>query len=183
MIARTPMKPPSQKQVPPLRAGSNLRQGSNLLGTWFSARSGGSDFSHPFTVTVAGGAAYVSRGFVYAGDDGVEPRIGSVPIGGDERHGAPTLRLDAGIVNDRKESWVCVEVTPDEDGKLGEKAKVEVVQREHPSVPIGDTGRTPLALLLYESGDVPQVWQIAYFHFHYITTPAAEKKQRGHFFL
>ena len=158
-----------------------MLMGRNPLGMWMEGPSGGADFRHPFSVQAGGSGARVGKGLVI-GNVSVEPVIGKAPIGGDARSPQPVLKLKTDLVNERNESWVCVEVTPDDDGKLdGKKAKVEVVQRDHPIALTGKTGRAPLAMLLRKN-DVWQVYQIAMFHFRYETNQPA-KGPRTHFFL
>ena len=172
----------------PLRVGAGALLGKNALGTWIAAPQGGADFSHPFTVTVAGDVAWVSRGVIVA-ERAIEPRIGRVPIGGTDSEPMPMLKLSITKSTAQKESWVCVEVTPTEEGKLTDEegallpgVVVEVVQRDAPSVMAGKTGRAPLALLSYEDPGAPRVWQVAMFHFRYETVQAAEGPRR-HYFL
>jgi hypothetical protein len=183
MIARPTPLPLKAETQPPLRAGANVRMGRNSLGVWMSGRSSGGIFSHPFTVNVAGNNARVSKGIVL-GDISVEPLIGKVPVSGDAKHAQPVLRLDASLVDEIGQSWVCVEVTPDADGKLdpdGKKSKVVAVQRAWPMVMEGETGRAPLALLVLK-GNRWEVHQVAMFNLRYITSKAEGGKRR-HFFL
>ncbi len=188
MIARPKPMPDSPVKTPTMRPGANLLMGRNALGTWFTATGGSGDFSHPFTVSVSGEKCRVSPGLVVA-DVSVEPMIGKVPLSGGEKTKPPVLDLDPGLTNDQGESWVCVEVTPNKEGKLGgEKGeadttvKVEVVQRDAPTLMGGKTGRTPLAILRYKSAKSrPEVFQIAFFHLRYQSGGTAEK--RRHFFL
>lgn len=172
-------KPPAQHApVPPLRAGHNVRLGRNPLGVWLEGPSGGADFRHPFTVHTAGNSARVSHGLVL-GNIVIEPWIGSKPAS------APgvKLKLSPERVNERGETWVCVEVTPREDGTLDaeqKEATVEIVQRDHPIVTVGATGRAPLAMLVYRDGRAA-LHQVAMFHFRYETAVSAG--QRKHFFF
>lgn len=178
-----PVAPP----VPPLRAGGGMLLGRNRLGVWLEApHGGGGDFRHPWLVTATGAVARVRSGLVLA-NVSVEPVIGGVPLSGTDRQPPPKLKLDAEKTNEAGESWVCVEVTPDAEGKLdaeGETSMVEVVQRDVPVVSTGDTGRTPLALLVYRESRLVQVWQVAYFNFRYETSKGTEEgARRRHFFL
>jgi hypothetical protein len=183
MIVRPELQPAVLAPAPELRPGANVRMGRNPLGTWMEGPGGAGDFRHPFTVT-ASAVARVSKGLILA-DIAVEPLIGSVPIGGDAKRPQPTLKLSSSASNRLGESWICVEVTPDEEGKLdpeGKRSKVEVVQRESPFVTLGATGRAPLALLVYKD-ERPQVFQIAMFHLRYETSLNRETGERKHFFL
>ena len=181
MIARPPQQPEQPTPSVPLRPGANVLLGSNPLGIWISGPAGGGgSFSHPFTVMVSGNMARVSRGIVFA-NIGLEPVIGKVPIGGDKTKRQPSLELNPSRVDKLDQSWVCVEVTPDEDGKLDPKKPPVVVQRAEPMVLRGPTARFPLALLFYKKGRA-QVFQIAMFHLRYETVLPADNA-RKHFFL
>lgn len=183
MISRPPAQPPAPAPAPPMRPGANVLMGRNPLGFWVEGPRGGAVFSHPFTVMVSGEMARVSKGLLIA-KISVEPVIGKVPIGGDDKNPQPEIKLNAGLVDDLGQSWICVEVTPDKDGKLDAKAKkpqVVAVQRNHPIALTGETGRKPLALLLRKN-DRWQVFQIAMFHLSYVTSQPA-KGPRQHFFL
>lgn len=185
MIARPQSpNPPKADSSAALRPGANVLMGRNPLGFWMGGPGGGgADFRHPFTVYVVGGRVRVSRGLVLA-NIAMEPEIGNAPIGGDATHAQPSLKLDVSLVDDLNQSWVCVEVTPDADGKLdvkGKTSKVVAVQRDHPIAMTGPTGRAPLAMLLRKAGGW-QVLQIAMFHFRYETVQPANGPRR-HFFL
>lgn len=180
MISLPPRDVPVTQSEVPLRPGGGLRIGRNALGMWMEAPGGTADFRHPWLATVGGGRARIAVGYII-GEIAVEPVIGQVPIGGDERRPAPSLRLDEGVVNAAGESWICAEVTPDAEGKLGETAVVEIVQRDHPMLTQGKTGRAPLALLV-RRGETWQVFQIAHFHLRYVTS-LPKSGARNHFFL
>jgi hypothetical protein len=100
------------------------------------------------------------------------------------------LKLDASLVNERGESFICLEVTPDAEGKVSEAdgslrdgASVVVVQSDVPMLTVGEKGRTPLAMLVYREGATrPEVHQIAFFHFRYESAQPASG-QRRHFFV
>ena len=124
----------------------------------------------------------VSKGLVLA-NIAVEPVIGKVPIGGDTKNPQPTLKLDVSLVDHLKQSWICLEVTPDNDGKLDEKmatSRVEVRQWGGPIKIDGPAGRTPLAMLLLVNNSW-RVLQIAMFHFRYETVQTSNGPRR-HFF-
>ena len=183
MIARPPAPAQKPEQAPPLRPGANVLMGSNPLGVWVQGPSGGSGFSHPFTVSASGTGARISKGLVIA-NISVEPVIGEVPISGNTTHRQPVLKLDPSLTDDLNQSWVCVEVTPNADGKLDAKPKTPqalVVQRSSPVALTGPKGRMPLALLLRKN-DTWQVYQIAFFHFRYEAVNPATGP-RKHFFL
>lgn len=170
-----------------MRPGANTRLGSNPLGMWIETDRSGGDFRHPFLVTPGGKGARIGKGYVL-GEVAVEPTIGGVPISGvPGQKPVPVLKLGRAAapdeLNPSGETWVCIEVTPDEDGKIGTGgAKVEVVQRAQPFVTQGKTGRVPLALLVPRAYGAWEVHQIAHFHLRYVTSKPAEG-QRNHFFL
>jgi predicted RNA-binding protein YlqC (UPF0109 family) len=150
---------------------------------WIEGPTMGSDFRHPFLVTATASVARVSSGLILA-EAGIEPVIGGKPL-----VDGPTLKLSSSLVNSQQESWVCVEVTPDSegkvvgaDGKLVDGALVEVVQSASPFASNGAKGRAPLAMLFYGAGTTPQVVQIAMFHLRYETNQPAEGPRR-HYFL
>lgn len=181
MITRPKTPPATLPPAMPLRPGANVRMGRNPLGFWVQGAGGGGDFRHPFPVAVGGGVARVGFGLILA-NISVEPRIGSVPVSGDDTHPQPTLTLDASLVDASNQSWVCVEVTPENTGRLDEKKPgVVVVQRAHPIVDTGETGRAPLAMLRWKN----KAWvvhEIAMFHLRYETMKTAEGVRR-HYFL
>lgn len=169
--------PPGAPAEPPLRPSGNLHMGSNPLGMWLDVPRAGADFRHPWLVRAGSGRARVGVGYVVNEMGAAEATMeGGVKL---SSRPAPFLTLDPELVNDQNESWVCVEVAPDDDGGLGEGSLVECVQRPTPYVTTGTKGRAPLALLLWVSGRW-QVWQVAFFHFFYTTTVTAEG--RKHFF-
>ncbi len=184
MIARpVTLEPAKVQAAPPLRPGNGLLMGRNPLGSWIEGPTGGGNFSHPFTVSAPGSVARVSYGLILS-TVAVEPRIGSVKISGEANTLQPVLRLSETAVNHLGESWVCVEVTPDADGKLdveNKKSTVEVVQREVPLVIEGKTGRHPLALLVRTNG-LWQVFAVTMFHLRYETSLSSDGT-RKHYFL
>ena len=183
MIARPPATTPKPEAAPPLRPGANVLMGRNPLGFWVQGPAGSADFSHPFTVQASGTGARVGKGLVIA-NISAEPVIGTVPISGDDKHPQPLLTLDASLVDELGQSWVCVEVTPNKDGKLDakpDKPQVVVVQSRYPVTLTSMKGRAPLALLFRKKGRW-QVYQIAMFHLRYETT-LSTAGERKHFFL
>ena len=183
MIARPPTPDAKPATTPPLRPGANVLLGRNPLGVWVQGPSGGSGFSHPFTVMASGSGVRVSKGLVIANIT-AEPCIDKVPISGNTTTRQPVLNLDDSAVDDLNQSWVCVEVTPNADGKLDAtpiKPQVVVVQRKYPLTLTGKFGRMPLALLLRKN-NTWQVYQIAYFNFRYEAVNPASGP-RKHFFL
>ncbi len=139
-------------------------------------------------VSLAGDAARVSMGLVI-GNVAVEPMIGRVRISGEEGKAAPELKIEESVATRKGESWVCVEVTPTAAGKLDEEgegddddkegAKVVVAHRSSPVVDVGETGRAPLAMLVWRAGRA-RVVQVAMFHYRYETS--GEGMKRRHFF-
>lgn len=185
MITRMPPPPPEPPRNPPLRPGANMRAGSNRLGMWLDVQTNGSDFRHPWMVTAFIKRVRVGSGLILA-EAGIEPTIEGVPLSGTATEPVPTLALDDANISPTLESYVCVEVTPGEGGKVADgeglvgAAKVEVVHRAEPYLTTGPTGRAPLALI-FHGGVTPRVVQIAMFHFRYETNQPADGPRR-HFF-
>lgn len=86
---------------------------------------------------------------------GIQPRIGEAKL----LEGAVDLR---GLPPVNGESWVCVEVTPTNgfvaSGKEGEalNKNLVIVHRDSPFTQTAETGRHPLALIVW-AGKVPQM--------------------------
>lgn len=150
------------------------------MGFVVSGDPGTGGFNHPFSVALIGGEVTVTKGLV----EGMEPAINKVPISGDAKHSQPRLKLNPSDVNEKGESWVCVEVTPYEDGKLDAKSLIEVVHRRTPFRADEKVGRHPLALILWDAEKPRSVFAVTYFNLRYYrTTPAPGGGARRHFFL
>ena len=182
MIAHLPPLAKPAQEAPAIRPGANTLMGRNPLGMWIQGPTSGGDFSHPFTVFLAGDYVRVSKGLIIA-NIAVEPCIGSVPISGDANNPQPTLKLDAGLVDGLNQSWVGILVVPNADGKLDakpDKPQVTIVQRKFPNAATGKGGFVAIAQL-FRKNDRWQVFPIAFFNYRYETSQPATG-QRQHFF-
>jgi hypothetical protein len=150
---------------------------------WIQGPTSGGDFSHPFTPSLVGDRIRISKGLII-GNIAVEPCIGTVPVSGDANNPQPTLKLDAGLVDDLGQSWVGILVLPNVDGKLDakpDKPQVTIVQRKFPNAATGKGGFIAIAQL-FRKNDRWQVFPIAFFNYRYTTSQPA-KGARQHFFL
>lgn len=145
MITRLPIVP-APPPPPPLRPmpGVGTRLTFSALGYSYSAGAGaGGRYLHPFKPALGGREVSLARGLV----DVFEPVIGTEPISTGAR-----LKLDPKVANERGESWVCVEVTPNADGLLDETSRVEIVHTATVRSFDPAIGREALALILWRSG-------------------------------
>lgn len=175
---------------PPPRAGVNSLLASTPFGFVISGLpGGGGSFNHPFRPALVGrDGVRLAKGLV----DGFEPVIGAVPIsgGGGKNLPPPTLRLTGDVANPRRESWVCVEVTPtgegglaDAEGQLAEGVKIEVVHRGEPTL-TGPVGRHPLALIVWGANAPARIFPVTFFNLRYHrTSPAPGRGPRRHYFF
>ncbi|MEO7933200.1 MAG: hypothetical protein ABIT76_08595 [Chthoniobacterales bacterium] len=144
---------------------------------------GGGSFNHPFRPSLVGMELRLSRGLV----NGLEPVIGTkkIPISGDAKHAQPALKLDPDQIDkETQQSWVCLQVTPDKEGRLATADQIEVVQRKSAYAFVGEKGIQPVALVLWKNKRpvraIDQVW----FNLRYITIlPPAGQGGRKHYFL
>ncbi len=181
-------KPESGPSVP--RGGVGTQLASTPFGFVISgAPGGGGSFRHPFQVSAMGNAGVrIARGLV----DGLEPRIGKVPISGEAGKNLPppVLVLDRAVANARGESWICVEVTLTDEGKLAaeegglaEGAQLVAVHRGEPTL-VGKVGRHPLAQVVWGAKGPARIFQATSFNLrHARTQPAPGQGPMRHFFL
>lgn len=160
--------------------------------------SGGASFAHPWKPSLVGrDGVRLAKGVLIAeSGGGFEPTITeggkATPISGDavKKLAQPTLRLARAVATAQLESWICIEVTPAKDGTLADKtgalAKgvvIEVVHRDAPTLTGKDTGRHPLALIVWSASGPARVWPITFFNLRYHrTTPAPGQGAAQHLF-
>ena len=161
----------------PMR-GVGVRVRQSPQGYVHSLDRRGKGFAHPFRAALSGMRVSVERGVV----EGYEPVIGSVPISGDADNARPLLELsDLG----RQETWVCVEVYPEEDNTLTKEKPPKIVHGEVPTLRSRTIGRHPLAMVVWLEGRPVQLLQITYFNLRYarINFDSTEIGVVRHFFL
>lgn len=171
-----------------IRPSSGVRVGLSHFGYYVSAAPGVANFSHPFTPRLASNSISFSAGYV---NSEFVPVIRTdagalVPITGDDKNGVPSLTLNSDDIDgDTQQSWVCLEVTPNDDGSLDKNSLIQITHRDSPTSIDEKIGRQPLALILWNNGKplkaYPQVW----FNLRYArTTPqSAGNGLPRHFFL
>ena len=169
------------------RPGHGTRLTANALGYSVSTPEGGASFDHPWRPSLSGSRLSLRRGTVYStGGDGVfEPKIkvnGTlVPMSGEPGEPAPVLTLEPNIANSADESWVALEVEPNEDGELVKKSRIEIVHTRTVLSHARSPGRHPLALILWRKGRPFRVLAITHFNLRYVRS--VDTVGTRHFFL
>lgn len=201
MITPRP-RPPSPAPASPAprpQPGVNSLLASTPFGFVISGLpASGASFAHPWQPSLVGrDGVRLAKGIVIAeSGGGLEPTITEggkvIPISGDavKKLAPPTLRLDRALANAALESWVCLEVTPAKDGTLvdakgalKEGVKIEVVHASAPTLTGKDTGRHPLALIVWGKSGPARIWPITFFNLRYHrTTPAPGQGAAQHLF-
>lgn len=145
--------------------GRGTRLTVSAFGFALSAPGKRQKFNHPFRPGMSGTTAVIfSRGLV----EMREPTIGGVPISGATTKAPPVLKLEPGKANKRGESWACVEVHPDAEGKLPEESKIEIVHTNEPVSLEPEVGRCPIALILWRDRIPVRVVPIVHFNLRYL---------------
>jgi hypothetical protein len=185
-----PHEPPPTLAAPRPQPGTNSLLASTPFGFVISgAPSGGASFAHPWMPSLVGkDGVRLAKGVVMSDGlaAGFEPVITEggkeIPISGDavKKLPQPTLRLASSVATEQLESWVCLEVTPAEDGKLADAkgaplagVKIEVVHRNAPTLTGKPTGRHPLALIVWSASGPARIWPITFFNLRYHRTSPA----------
>jgi len=200
--------PPLHSETPHAAAPARPQPGANslLASTPFGfvisgSPSGGASFAHPWKPSLVGrDGVRLAKGVVIAESGaGFEPVITeggrAVAISGDavRKLAQPTLRLARSVATEQLESWVCLEVTPAEDGTLADAkgamrkgVTIEVVHRFAPTLSGHTTGRHPLALIVWSSSGSSgpgRIWPITFFNLRYHrTSPAPGQGAPQHLF-
>ena len=196
----SPPEPPHRPAAPKPQPGANSLLASTPFGFVISGvPSGGTSFAHPWRPSLVGrDGVRLAKGVVLSDGlaAGYEPVITeggkATPISGDaaKRLPPPTLRLERAVATAQLESWVCVEVTPAKDGTLSDAkgalakgVKIEVVHRNAPTLRGHDTGRHPLALIVWSASGPSRIFPITMFNLRYHrTTPAPGQGAAQHLF-
>lgn len=152
--------------------------GSTPFGFYVANANAGQRFDHPFRPALSAGGLRFRPGRV----EGYEPTIEGVPISGSGGKLPPLLGLKTKVYNGSQESWACVEVTPNVDGTVNEKSKIEVVHCKTPFLDRGLVGRFPLALIVWR-GELPiLVLPQVFFNLRYSCQLGATPSGKRHFF-
>jgi hypothetical protein len=95
------------------------------------------------------------------------PLIGEKPMVDPETGVQAPLPIDRSAVNDKGESWVMLEVTPNADGVLDPKSKIALIHTGDPSPQHKLTlGRQPITMLIWPKGSPTPSKSIAIVRFH-----------------
>lgn len=150
-----------------IQSAPGMLRATNAQGTSLSTAHNRPSRSHPFRVAFMGSIATVARGLV----EYMEPEINGRPISDTRGGSIPTLILLPFESNPH--SWICVEVTTDPDSAAEGYPVTEppvIVHREEPTLIGGDTGRHPLAMVVWSEGHPVGLHQIEYFNLRYQRT-------------
>jgi hypothetical protein len=160
-------------------AGTGSRLSLTPFGYVYSGAARTQSFNHPWRPLLGRNEIQIGRGLV----EFHEPKIGEVPIGGDDKHPAPSLKLDPKIATKEDESWVCVEVTPNDKGFIDNKSIIVIAHRSSPIYSAGNYGREAIVLILWKDGIARLAFPLVYFNLRYErSTPAPGQGPPRHFF-
>jgi hypothetical protein len=123
-----------------------------------------------------------TRGLV---DGKYEPTIDGVPISGPTKGGAaPWLDLEPGTANADGQSWVVIEATPNEQGRLDDKSNVIIAHRNQNLSADDKLARFPVAMILRQGKQPSACVQNLFFNVQYqrVTLPTGEGPARHIFF-
>lgn len=147
-------------------------------------------FTGAFSCHFNGGKIQVGFGLI----NEFEPLIGKRPISGRDKNGdmhpdgPPYLTLDIDEYDSEGRSWICIEVTVDDDGRIivdeDELPSVKIVQRSRLTSADDKVGLHAIALLYRpekESLSYGTLHQIAYFDYQHRVSRNEEGRFRHYF--
>ncbi|HEX4083281.1 MAG TPA: hypothetical protein VHY22_00110 [Chthoniobacteraceae bacterium] len=150
----------------PVKPGAGLRTVYTPFGYSSKGIAMGRLFRHPFYPWLGPGGVRFARGLVSY----IEPTINGVPISGmvnGVQGQQPVLQLDPAIVaaGDNR-SWACAEITVDSKGQISPDSTVVMAHRQTWFLqdPLGQTGRCPVCMILWNGKTPWQVFHILYFN-------------------
>jgi hypothetical protein len=162
------------------RPSAGLRVTSNELGVSYAATTKSAAWPHAFRPLLSGDRIAFLRGVV---DGRFEPKIGGVPMSGDATHAQPTLKLSASVANEAGESWVCLEVEPNSEGRLDADSRIELIHTIDTVSTKLTVGRVEVAMILWRDGSPIKALPILQFNPRYERfVPAAGGGPVRHFF-
>lgn len=164
-----------------IRPGSGTLIGSTPLGFFVANPHSGMSFNHPFRPVLVGSGTEAGLRFARGVVDGMEPKIGTVPMSGTGGALPPILTL-SGVSSPTTESWAMLLVTPNAQGLLDKDSRIEIVHRTSLGSGIGKTGAQPLALIVWENKLPVMVWPMVFFNLRYARKTSGNEGTR-HFFL
>ncbi len=140
-----------------------MRLTSNALGWSYSAVNAPASFAHPFRPALGGKGVRLARGLV----EFREPTIEGVKIGGEPGKSQPVLKLKHDVANTAGESWVCVELHPDDDGAIPAKSEVEIIHTKETGSVEKDRALCPLVMILWSKRQPVKAFAIVHFNLRY----------------
>lgn len=158
------------------RPGTGAQLTSSALGFSYAATDGVVSYRGRFRPALAAQGIRFSRGLV----EGREATIGKLPLSDPKA----VLALKPGIENAQGESWACLEVVPDAEGRLLPDARREIVHSDSPVSLDPALGRCAIALILWRARRPVQAIAIIEFNLRYERLiPAPGHGPVRHFFL
>jgi hypothetical protein len=154
-------------------------------GVTISARAWVKNFDHPWKTTLNGTSAEINPGLV----NGLEPLIDGIPMSGKDNGARPRLDLDDKLFDKTGRSWISIELTRTDSGKID---KLRIVQTD---IYLGQDGGTlehkprlvlePIAMLKRARTDKGGVGKLSQVRFFNVTGWRVNLKNPGgprHFF-
>jgi hypothetical protein len=138
-------------------------------------------FNHPWLPVLVDEdgepALRFQRGYV----EGYLPLIGGKSLAGAAGELPPTLKLKYAVANSKDESWAVLQATPNKDGRIDEKSKLEIVHASAPGGLEGGIARIAIAIILWRNKLPFFVDSICMFNFLYTQVKPTSGPVR-HFF-
>jgi hypothetical protein len=148
------------KATPPM-PGVGARLTANEFGFSYEVPVRSGRYAHPWKPALNGARLTLSYGIV----DGYPPKVGEVKLS--PTGVQPAIALDAGVANAAGESWICLEVMPEEDGMLIETSERRLVHTKETRSLDPKLGRCPLVQILWRGGQPFRAFEIAYYNLRY----------------
>ena len=127
-------------------------------------------------MSLSGTSATIGRGLV----DGIEPKIGDVPIGGEEGEPQPKLDIRKPKFDDEGRGWIALEVTCEKEKWMVEEATIVQVDELKSKAPL--KGLHPLAMLRDAGNGTMTLFQIEYFNLQHRADVREGGNSARHFF-
>lgn len=167
-----------------LLPGPGVRLTTTERGTIISYDGLAASYQGPFHPTLSAGDVFVSPGFV----NGFEPKIGKIPLSGGEKHEEPRLTLDPAVLEPNADrTWISIEVEVDDDGRMTEETRLEIVHRPDNATRDNrdgvEIGVQPIALVIWAGKQPSRVLPVVHHNLAYARTfPAPGDGVPRHFF-
>ena len=98
--------------------------------------------------------------------------------------GEAVLRLEPATANENGESWACISVSPNAEGRVDSAERVRMVHTNHPLSDDETNGLCPVALILWRGKAIAAVHELLFFNVRYqlVKLPAGQGPARHVFF-